>query len=428
MLPQTAYLEATIKQLKQKETASVFSKQQATALKVLQKKGLPTSQNEAYRRTPFAQYLEEMHPIPTAKESYWPELPPLPTEEAPTIRLLNGQLPTEGLPKNLPKGLYLSLLSSAYESHPSYLQHAFSSPLKEEDTFAVLNEAAFEDGIFVYVSPHTTIPSLLLQQHAKSKSKASSSHPRMFIYLDKGSELSLIDTQSSSGDVHQNSVLEVFCAKDAHLKLYKLQDDSPGCLRIDHTYVMQSTGSLLQSFVFSTGGNILRNNLYVNLSAQGAKANLQGLYLCDKYSHIDNHSTLDHTSSHTHSDQNYKGVLSDRSRGVFNGRIFMRQGAVEATAYQSNKNLLLSPRAKVHTKPQLEIWVDDVRCSHGCTVGQFSPEQLLYLQSRGISLSVAKHLLLQAFAEELFVKLPEPQLANYFRNWLEKRLQKINNN
>ena len=422
----SSYLEVVKEELKQQDTATVFSSRQLKALEELTKRQLPTSRDEAYRRTPFTRRLDALQPSSRAEAGKWsqPLHPPL-IESAITIRLLNGRLRREDLPSQLPQGMHLSSLSAAYDSHPNCLQQAFRSPLREEDTFVVLNEAAFGDGFFVYVAPRATVPDLLLLQHASSRKEATASYPRTLVYLDKGAQLNLIDIQSSSCAVHQNSVLEVFCAEDAQLRLCKLQDDSPDCLRIDHTYVMQAAGSRLQSFVFSTGGEILRNNLYVRLSEKHAKASLRGLYLCNEYSHIDNHSTLDHSAAQTHSDQNYKGIISGQARGVFNGRIFMRPGAVEATAYQANKNLLLSPRAKVHTKPQLEIWVDDVRCSHGCTVGQLSEEQFFYLQARGIPQKVAEELLLQAFAEELFAELPNPQLSDYFRSWLKRRLRQV---
>lgn len=430
MPAESACLAHIARYIEQQQAAatSPWAVQQTQALKKLLDQGLPTLQDEAYRRTPLTRKLGEALPYAAPKPSVttnWQNMPVLPfAQEAICVRLLNNQPPPEGLFQNLPKGLHISSLAEAYDSHKALLKaHAFSSPLQKEDNYVTLNEAAFEYGVFVYVAPKVEIEQpLLLQQQAEGPSV---SHPRFFVYLDKGASLRLIDVQSSQGEgpMHQNSVCEIICAEEAELSLCKLQDESPHMLRIDHSYVSLAQKAVLHSCCLSSGAALLRNNLYVKLQAEEARAHLKSLYLPHAHAHIDNHSTLDHCSPQSYSEQNYKGVLSGRGRAVFNGRIFMRPGAAQSTAYQANKNLLLSPQAKVHTKPQLEIWVDDVRCSHGCTVGQLSSEERNYLQSRGISKALAEEMLLAAFAEEIFSDLPEAAFVTYLRDWLKAQFQ-----
>ena len=427
MSSETTYLETIVNYLRRTRGSSsdLLDQIQLQALQLFSDRDLPSTRDESYRYTPLSYQMKQSDLYSsTSVDNLEPHLPDVPfSEKSIHIPLVNNRPPPEGLPRNLPQGIHISSLSEAQELYPELLKkYAFSSPLKEEDAFVMLNEAAFEYGLFVYVEAGISLDlPLLLQQHSQSKGGSLVSHPRSFVYLDRGASLSLIDLQSShseGGICHQNNVCEVFCAEGSELRLYKLQEDDSQTLRVDHTYVEQEAGSQLLSYVFSSGGSLIRNNLYVRLCDEKAEAHLHGLYMCDQRSHIDNHSTLDHCSAHSYSDQSYKGILSKQSRGVFNGRIFMRPGSVESTAYQSNKNLLLSSQAKLHAKPQLEIWVDDVRCSHGCTVGQLSDEQLHYLQSRGIPRSLATEMLLYAFGGESMEHIPEQGLRSYLQSWL----------
>ena len=339
------------------------------------------------------------------------------------IPLLHNQLNIDRLPHELPAGLHISSLAEAQQKYPELLRrHLFSTPLRAEDGFVLLNEAAFEYGLFVYVEEGATIDRPLLLHHHTS-SRGAVSHPRLFVYLEAGASLQLIEMQSSSSDApsHQNAVSEFFCSTDAKLHIYKLQEDAPHHLRIDHTYVAQAARARVWNYVFSHGGASIRNNLYFHLLDPETKAHLQGLYICDGRSRIDNHSSIDHCAPESQSEQCYQGILGQRGQGVFNGRIFMRAGSTQARAYQSNKNLLLSDQAKLHTKPQLEIWVDDVRCSHGCTVGQLAPEQLHYLQSRGIPKTLAQELLLYAFGEAILSGIEQESLRTYLSQWLSTK-------
>ena len=420
----SAYLSALASYVLARKSHSVFEERQAEALKNLLARGLPTSTDEAYCRTPFARKLQAAVPYALRKGAPPPKshFSPLPfAKESTYLPFSNNILLIDAPSQSAPvDGLHVSTLSEAFESHPRAVEHAFTSPLRTEDPFTMLNEAAFEHATFIYVAPGASIDKpLVLHQHAHSDQEICVSHPRTFIYVDKGAKLTIIDAQTSAGATvsHQNSVSEIVLKEQAALNYYKMQHDTPSHLRIDHTYVALSAKAQLQSYVFSSGAALLRNNLSIDLLQTGAKATLKGLYMPDARSHIDNHSTVVHSAPQTYSDQCYKGVLGEQGRGVFNGCIIMRANSAQSEAYQTNKNLLLSAKAKIHSKPQLEIHEHDVRCSHGCTVGQLSEDERFYLQSRGISKSEANRLLLSAFVSDVQALGAPKSAAHYLSDW-----------
>ncbi|NJM94128.1 MAG: SufD family Fe-S cluster assembly protein [Cytophagales bacterium] len=172
----------------------------------------------------------------------------------------------------------------------------------------------------------------------------------------------------------------------------------------------------------SLGGKIIRNNLNLVLDEEHIETNMYGLYLLDGDQHVDNHTMVDHRKAHCNSNELYKGIMMERATGVFNGKIFVRQDAQKTNAFQSNRNILLSKEAKVDTKPQLEIWADDVKCSHGCTVGQMDEEQLFYLRARGMSKDSARALLLQAFAADALSLVKNQAVLEYVQHKISQKL------
>lgn len=229
--------------------------------------------------------------------------------------------------------------------------------------------------------------------------------PHIIFVVEAGSKATIIETYESDGGSFTNSAIQIFLADNANLTHYRVQKESAEALHVGTTEVSLGRGSLYNSTNINLGGAISRHDVHVKFTEEGGEAFVDGLYMLNGNQHHDTHSTIDHALPNCVSHQTYKGVLNDKSRGVFNGKVFVRANASGTDAQQSNKNLLLSNDARVDTKPQLEIFNDDVKCSHGATVGQLEEEELFYLLSRGISQTLAKNLLTYGFAEEIINKI-----------------------
>jgi len=219
-----------------------------------------------------------------------------------------------------------------------------------------------------------------------------------------------------------NQVMEVIVEKDARLEYYKIQNDTSHTNQVSTTHIRQVGKSYIHTVTISLDGGIVRNNLNAVLDAEHCEAHLYGLYLQKGRSHIDNHTVVDNVKPNCFSNELYKGIIDDNATGVFNGKIFVQPQAQKTNAYQSNKNILLSNAASVNTKPQLEIFADDVKCSHGCTVGRLNEEGLFYLQSRGIPLKIARSLLLHAFAIDILEHIKLPPVREYVDKLISERL------
>lgn len=236
--------------------------------------------------------------------------------------------------------------------------------------------------------------------------------PHVVFVVEAGSKATVIETYKSDSKSFTDSGMQIFLEDNANLTHYRIQKESPEALHIGTTEVTLGSGSFYNSTNINLGGGLSRHDVHVKFTAEGGEAYVDGLYMLNGNQHHDTHSTIEHALPNCVSHQTYKGVLNDKSRGVFNGKVFVRENAHGTDAQQSNKNLLLSNDARVDTKPQLEIFNDDVKCSHGATVGQLEDEELFYLLSRGISETLAKNLLTYGFAEEIINKIEFEEIKN----------------
>lgn len=219
-----------------------------------------------------------------------------------------------------------------------------------------------------------------------------------------------------------NSYMEIHVGKNSVLDLNKIQEYGNESLHIHNTHIHQDGNSKVNTSTISLRGGMIRNNLVFHLNEENCESHLNGLYYLTHKNLIDNHTTVDHQSPNTFSNELYKGIIDEQGKGIFNGKIFVRPDAQKTNAFQSNKNIVLTDTATINTKPQLEIWADDVKCSHGATTGQIDEEQLFYLRSRGLSLPKAKALLLHAFAYEIIEKIENPSLRNKMEEKVNNRL------
>ncbi len=221
---------------------------------------------------------------------------------------------------------------------------------------------------------------------------------------------------------YYNATTEIWLHDSAVAYYHKIQNEGSSAYHTGNTYVYQSASSLFQAVTITLAGAIIRNNLYVSLDAEGCEAHMYGLYMLDGKAHVDNHTSVDHLKPNSFSNELYKGIMNDASHGVFNGKIFVRPDAQKTNAFQSNRNILLTDTASIDTKPQLEIWADDVKCSHGATTGQIDAEQLFYLRARGLDKVQARALLLQAFAGDVIQNVKSEALQDMLREAIAHRL------
>lgn len=271
------------------------------------------------------------------------------------------------------------------------------------NSLAALNTAFFEDGIFVHV-PERVVEKkpVHLVWVTTGEQAEHSTHPRTLIVAGRDSQATVIETFVGIGeDYWTNAVTEVVAAENAHIEHYKLQQEHISAHHTGFLFADQARDSNFASHSLSFGGRMVRGDAHVRLGGEGCECTLNGLYTVTGDQHVDHHTIIDHAEPHCNSHQLYRGVLDGRSTGVFNGKIIVRPDAQKTDAVQSNKNLLLSREADVNTKPQLEIEANDVRCTHGATVGQLDAEAMFYLRSRGIGRADARSLLTYAFAADI---------------------------
>ncbi|MCB8933024.1 MAG: Fe-S cluster assembly protein SufD [Fimbriimonadaceae bacterium] len=289
-------------------------------------------------------------------------------------------------------------------------------------TFAGLNSALFEGGTFLRIRKNQRAARPIHVLHVATEGGAS--FPRLLVVSEEGSDASLIESYASVGEAagFTDAVTEVYVASNAHLEHIKVQRENAESFHIALTGVRQAPDSAYNGYSVTFGGALTRNDLNVYLAGSNIHSRMDGVYALNGDQVCDNHTRLDHAFPHCDSFEVYKGVLDGRSKGVFNGKIFVHQDAQKTDAKQTNQALLLSPHASIDTKPQLEIFADDVKCTHGATVGQLREDAMFYLRSRGIPFSEAEALLVYAFASEVLEKITVAEVRTELEQELFRKL------
>ncbi len=371
--------------------------------------GFPTSRDEEWRFTPVSSIAHaEFRPATPATVDRAALVPYLfGHAEWPQLVFVNGKLAPElsSVPE-LPAGVRVDSLAAALRSDTALVEPHLSRYARPDTTaFTALNMALMRDGAFVHVPAGTTLDlpvHLLFVTTAEAGGAVA--HPRNLIVVERGARASVVESYVGlGGDVayFTNAVTEVFSGEDAWTEHTRLQREGDRAYHVGLTQVDQARGSHYRSFTLAMGGAISRHNLHVQLSAPGIETLMYGLYLARGEQVVDNHTAIFHDHPNCNSWEVYKGVLEGRSRAVFNGKVFVKPEAQKTDAKQTNRNLLLSETAKVDTKPQLEIFADDVKCTHGATVGFLDPGAQFYLRSRGMPADAARRMLTYAFAAEV---------------------------
>jgi Fe-S cluster assembly protein SufD len=261
---------------------------------------------------------------------------------------------------------------------------------------------------------------------ADASSSEITFHARNLIAVNKFAKATVIEKFDTIGEHKSFTTIvnEIKVGENAQFEYFKVENDTENAYHISNVHATQAKSSNFKTFTFSLNGAMVRNNLNIKLEGEGIDTYMNGLYLLKGKTHVDNHTVADHTKPNCHSNELYKGIIDDYAKAVFNGKIFVRQDAQKTNAFQSNKNILLSDNATINTKPQLEIWADDVSCSHGCTIGQLDLDALFYLQTRGIKKDKAKAMLLHAFASDVLETVANQAIKNYLEQIITIRLEK----
>lgn len=277
----------------------------------------------------------------------------------------------------------------------------------KQHPFAALNAACFQDAVVIHVLPDQdiTLPIHILLHH-QPNNEPQAFFPRILLCLDTNSRATLVETYSGGGpQCFTCGIVELILERNARLDYYKVQQENEHSVHIVQAYAKLAAQSELRTHIVSLGGGLVRNECDIALTGEQGVCILNGLYLARDQQHVDNHTEIEHVAPACTSHELYKGILTDRGHGVFHGKIYVHPGAQKTDAKQTNQALLLSDEAEVDSKPQLEIYADDVRCTHGATVGQLDEQQLFYLQTRGIAKEQASSLLVYAFAEDIIARI-----------------------
>ena len=336
--------------------------------------------------------------------------------------------------RSLPEGVKAGSLAAAWGSDPASIEpHLARHASYHDHAFVALNSAFMKDGAFVYVPKgkvvelpihllfFSTAPVGLAHERPGT---AVVSYPRNLIVADDGSQAMIVESYVGVGtNVYlTNTVTEIVGGKNAVIDYYKLQRESEEAFHIATVQAHLDRSSNFSSHSIDLGGALVRNDLNATLDGEGIECTLDGLYMVTGRQHVDNHTRIDHVKPHCSSRELYKGLLDGKSRGVFNGKIYVHKAAQKTDAKQTNKNLLLSEGATINTKPQLEIYADDVKCTHGSTIGQLDQDAVFYLRSRGLDLATARNLLTYAFASEMVGRIKVEPVRAQIENLLVTRL------
>ncbi|WP_144605259.1 Fe-S cluster assembly protein SufD [Algoriphagus algorifonticola] len=398
-----------------------FNEQRTLGKESFLSQGLPAVKEEEYKFTQISRKLEKeisdfqsAKPIELTKELVDQSI--YEGFEGNVLVFNNGHFIPEL--SDLPEGVEISSITKKEDLNLG----SIAKP--EKDTFAALNLASFQDGAFISVPKKTQITAPILLLSFFKANFGQVVQPRIWIESGDFAEVTFIEQSVLLGEeiVFANKVVEIKGGLNTKINYYRLQNEGKQFIEVSNIETDIHQDSQFSAVTISLSGNLVRNNLNLNILGSNSVGNMYGIYLLNGKTHVDNHTNVDHTVPHAESNELYKGILADHSRGVFNGKIFVRQDAQKTNAFQQNNNILLSEDAVINTKPQLEIWADDVKCSHGCTTGQLDEEALFYLQARGIDKMQAKGLLLYAFAGEVLEHIETESFQAYCTNLVQERL------
>ncbi len=326
--------------------------------------------------------------------------------------------------ETLPQGVVVDSIISASSKYPELFEKYFGKIASSENPFHSLNGAFLSQGLFIHIPKNTSVEHIINLNYINTQSGALFPLRNLFI-LEENSAVRIIAGYSGINEgSFSNIVSEAVLNQNAVLDFYKIQEENDSSFHLEKFQAVQKERSVLSHYNFTLGGSLVRNDINSRLEGSDAECNLWGIYLGKDKRIVDNHSIVDHSVPDCRSNELYKGILDDESRGIFNGKIFVRKDAQKTNAYQSNKTVLLSDKARINTKPQLEIFADDVKCSHGAAIGKLDKAGFFYLRSRGIPAELANSILIRAFASDVIEKIKIDELKEELNHKIFEHLHR----
>jgi Fe-S cluster assembly protein SufD len=373
--------------------------------------GFPTVRDEEWRFTSVAPIASAEFALTAASRTDADVLAQTLYADAPFRAVfVNGRyVPELSRTSGLPAGVRFGSLAAAISDHADVVGRYLGQLADPSDRpFAALNTAFVQDGAYLYVPDGLAIEQpLQILFVSTGDAGPAMSHPRTLIVAGDRAEVRIVETYASGSDQKHfsNAVTELVAGEGSVIDHYKVGEESDATFHIASMHIHATRNSNVTTHALTLGGRLVRNDILAVLDGEGAECTLNGLYFADGERHVDTHTTIDHAKPHCPSHEVYKGILAGRARAVFNGKIIVRQDAQKTDAKQTNRALLLSDNATINTKPQLEIFADDVKCTHGAAIGQLDEDALFYLRARGLTFLEARDLLIHAFAGEILERI-----------------------
>lgn len=381
--------------------------------------GFPTTHDEDWRFTSVAAVANTQFELGTVAKIHKKQLEAFGISDF-TCRLVfvNGHFVSElsQLP-DLSKGVWVRNLARDIDSAEGAVEDFFGKDLDfQRDAFAALNTALFEDGISIEIQPGVVVENPIYALFVTVPGATPTmNHPRNLIVAHENSQVTVVEDYVSLGEgiTFSNAATELVAGDNANVSHYMIVREGEQAYNFSTLRIQQGRHANVATHSLLLSGALVRNNVHPVLAGEGSECLINGLFMANARQHMDNYMLVEHASPHCDSRQFYNGILNGQSHGVFHGRIIVHKDAQKTDAKQTNRNLLLSDDAQIDTKPQLEIYADDVKCTHGATIGQFDDNALFYLRSRGLAEAAARHVLLLAFANECLDRMNSPQLRDH---------------
>lgn len=399
------------------------------AIKIFEDEGFPTKKNEDWKYTALNKVIKEDFSVFANTENpiEYKDVQPYFIHDIDSYKIIfiDGKYASH-LSQTTHEGIDVCLMSAAL-SKPKYqavIENYFNK-IAAKNGLNALNTAFCQEGAYIHIKKNKLAERPIQIIHfSTGKEPALLLQPRNLIVVDENAQVQIIERHQSltENPTLTNSVTEIFAAKRAIIDYYKVQNDKSKASLIDNTFIEQHQESSVAVHTFSFGGKLTRNNLNFYQKGERIDSTLKGVTIIGNKQHVDHNTLVHHIEPHCESHQDYKGIFGDSAVGVFNGKVVVEKEAQKTNAFQANNNLLVNDKATINTKPQLEIFADDVKCSHGCTIGQLDENAMFYLRARGIPAKEARALLMYAFANNVLESVKIPQLKKRINKLIANKL------
>ena len=419
------------RELIERNCAPLLNSKRQEAFEKFKSKGFPKISDEDYRRsnveklfkTDYGMNLGRIEMKPNANELFICDVPNMQTRQEYIVN--DSYIASDKKQVTLPKGVFIGSLNKCAQTHSELLQQYYNSLAEKGDSIVQFNTAFAQDGICIIIPRGTELKETIQLVTLLHSDIEILNNRRLLIIIEENAKANLLicDHAANEHNSLSTQVTEIFLGRNASLNLYELEETDRKNSRLSHLFVEQEADSRFNHCNITLTNGFTRNATFVRLKGNGAYCNLSGLAICDKEQHTANNTLIEHKASHCDSNELYKYILDENSIGVFSGKMLIHPDAQQTNSQQTNRNLCLTDSAHMYAQPQLEIYADDVKCSHGSTVGQLDENALFYMQQRGIPKEEARHLLMFAFAGEVIENIDIDALRDRLHILIEKRFR-----